>query len=157
MEILELFPRGINNYIVGGLLVGLGISLPFILRGLVAGASTFFTSSWSYVLQGSFFQSPSFISSRQWRLFLVAGLVTGGYIAGQIAGPGTGIPAITEISIWKLLLGGILIGIGTRMSQGCASGHGICGNANLQPSSFVATVTFLATAVVVAYTINTIT
>ncbi len=144
----SLFPLGINHYILGGLLVGVGIAIPFIFTGLVAGASTVFTSTWSFVNKGSFFQSPGFVATRHWRLALTAGLMTGGFVYIVLFNSGEAV--VTEIQPWRLLLGGIIIGIGTRMSGGCASGHGICGNAALEKVSLVATITFLVTAIVVA-------
>ena len=143
-----LFPLGIDHYVIGGLLVGIGISLAWLLSGLVAGASTIFTSSWSYILPGWFFQQEKFRRTRSWRITLALGLMTGGFLYYYFVAEKT--PTVTGIETWRLLLGGVIIGIGTRMSGGCASGHGICGNAALEKVSLVATVTFLITAIVVA-------
>jgi len=143
-----LFPNGTEQYIIGGLLVGIGIAIPFIFTGLIAGASTVFTSTWSYVLRGSFFQSDTFVDTRHWRLALIAGLATGGFIYAATLGYGTDFE--TTIEPWRLLAGGIIIGIGTRMSGGCASGHGVCGNASLEKVSLVATLTFLGVAILTA-------
>lgn len=146
----ELFPLGLNHYLLGGLLVGIGIAIPFVATGAVAGVSTFFTSVWSYVHPGSFFQSPWYLQSRGWRWFLIGGLLSGGvvYLLWQ------GVATPTTIEWWRLLLGGILVGIGTRMSGGCTSGHGICGIASLEKVSVVATVTFLAVAILVAHLVS---
>ncbi|MEZ4200519.1 MAG: YeeE/YedE thiosulfate transporter family protein [Candidatus Paceibacterota bacterium] len=143
-----VFPLGVSHYLIGGILVGLGISLPYLLTGIVPGVSTTFTSTWSYILRGSFFQTPGFVASRQWRLALVVGLMTGGLLYIWLFADGKAVS--TSIEGWRLFIGGILIGIGTRMSGGCASGHGICGNAALERVSLVATLTFLATAIAVA-------
>jgi hypothetical protein len=43
-----------------------------------------------------------------------------------------------------LVIGGLLVGFGTRMSGGCTSGHGLCGVARFQPGSLVATAVFFA-------------
>ena len=153
MDMIEtLFPIGMDHYVIGGLLVGVGISIPFIFTGLVAGVSTTFTSSWSYLLKGSFFNQQNFVSSRLWRLALVAGLMTGGLI--YIVFFNNTSPVVTQVESWRLLLGGIIIGIGTRMSGGGASGHGICGNASLEKVSFLATLIFLTVAVVVAHLVT---
>ncbi len=58
---------------------------------------------------------------------------------------------VTQIEWWRLLIGGMFVGIGARMSGGCTSGHGICGLAALEKVSLVATVTFLAVAIGVAH------
>lgn len=141
-----IFPLGVSQYLWGGLLVGVGIAIPFILTGTVAGVSTFFTSVWSYVHSGSFFQTEWYRASRGWRWYLIAGLFGGGMLYALWYGAATE----TAIEWWRLLLGGILVGIGTRMSGGCTSGHGICGIASLEKVSVVATVTFLVVAIAVA-------
>lgn len=148
----SLFPLGISHYIVGGAFVGLGIAIPFILTGLVAGVSTTFTSTWSYLCKGWFFQKENYISSRSWRIALLAGLMTGGFlyhvlVSGQWV-------VSTEVHAWRLFFGGMLIAIGARMSGGCTSGHAICGNAALEKVSFVATGVFLIVAIVVAHLVT---
>ena len=44
-----------------------------------------------------------------------------------------------------IILGGLLVGFGTRLGGGCTSGHGICGIGRLSTSSIIATVIFVAT------------
>jgi uncharacterized membrane protein YedE/YeeE len=48
-----------------------------------------------------------------------------------------------------LIAAGLLVGIGTRLAQGCTSVHGVCGLARLSPRSLAATATFMAVAVAV--------
>lgn len=142
----SLFPLGVQHYLLGGLLVGVGIAIPFIFTGTVAGVSTFFTSTWGYISKGSFFHTEWYRVSQGWRWFLIAGIVSGGIVYALWQGTATP----TGIEWWRLLIGGIFVGIGSRMSGGCTSGHGICGMASLEKVSLVATVTFLTTAIVVA-------
>lgn len=145
-----LFPIGVNHYILGGVLVGVGISFIYIMTGLISGVSTTFTSTWSFLLHGevSFFSREKFIASRWWRLSLVFGLVLGGLAYMFFINNGEA--TVTTLSLPRLFLGGILVGIGTRMAAGCPSGHGICGNAMLEKSSIVSTITFLAVGIIVA-------
>ena len=143
-----LFPYGMQHYLAGGILLGIGVSLVFVLTGLVTGMSTFFSSTWSYVSQLPFFQQDRFVSSRGWRLMLAIGLVLGGLIYLVTAGGGQ--PFQTAVSWWQLALGGFIAGFGARMSNGCTSGHGICGIASLQLPSILAVVTFLVTAMITA-------
>ena len=56
----------------------------------------------------------------------------------------------TAVSWWQLLLGGFIAGFGARVSNGCTSGHGICGLGSLQLPSLAAVCIFLGTAIVVA-------
>lgn len=141
-----LFPLGLSQYVIGGLLVGAGISSIYILTGRVAGASTVFTSSWSYVLSGAFFQGMS--GTRSWRIVLSVGFILGGFMYYLFIADG--MAAVTTLDPVRLFAGGILVGIGTRMAGGCASGHGICGNAAFEKDSFVATVTFLVVGIITA-------
>ena len=53
---LSLFPLGWQHYLLGGLLVGTGTALLFVLTGRIGGMSTVFSSTWSYVVQRPFFK-----------------------------------------------------------------------------------------------------
>jgi uncharacterized protein len=46
-----------------------------------------------------------------------------------------------------LVLGGLLVGFGTRMAGGCTSGHGLSGCGRLQPGSLLATACFFGSGV----------
>jgi uncharacterized membrane protein YedE/YeeE len=48
-------------------------------------------------------------------------------------------------------LGGLLVGFGTRIGNGCTSGHGVCGLARLSPRSFTAVMTFMIAAIVTVF------
>jgi uncharacterized membrane protein YedE/YeeE len=127
----EFFPQGYASYVIGGLLIGLAMSVLYLLTGLIGGMSTVFTSSWSYFSQAAYFSEPRFRSSRVWRLIYVIGLIIGGVV--------------------YLTMGGVLMGFGARLSNGCTAGHGICGLASLRLSSLLAVMIFLATAIAVAH------
>lgn len=150
MDIAALFPNGWSNYLVGGIFIGGAVSLLFILTGLIGGMSTVFTSTWSYVSRHSFFQQAKFTGSRVWRLYYAAGLILGTFIwmitLGSPQSPGVG--------VGFLLVGGFLVGFGARLSNGCTSGHGICGVASWQVPSILAVITFLATAIGTAHIIE---
>ena len=144
----SLFPHGWQHYLAGGLLIGAGTSLFFILLGRVAGMSTVFTSTWSFVSRRAYFHQPRFVDTRAWRLVFAAGLVLGALAWWAWLGPRGGVH--TALPAGQLLLGGVLVGFGARMSNGCTSGHGICGLSSLQLPSLVAVLTFMATAFVSA-------
>lgn len=141
-----LFPLGISQYVVGGLLVGFGIAIPFIVTGTVAAITTFYTSAWSYVTKAAFFNTDYYLASRSWRWYLVVGLIGGGVMYAYV----NGMAPTTDVSWWRLFFGGIFVGIGARMGKGCTSGHSICGIAALEKVSVFATVVFLITAIAVA-------
>lgn len=147
-SIAALFPLGWTHYLAGGLLIGAGVALLFVCTGLVGGMSTVFSSTWSYLVQRPFFQQERFTGSRAWRLVYAAGLVLGALV--WWLGFSDGTPGSTDIPAWQLLLGGVLVGYGARLGNGCTSGHGICGLGSLQLPSLGAVLTFMATAFVVA-------
>lgn len=144
----SLFPLGWQHYLLGGLLIGAGASLLFVLTGRIGGMSTVFSSSWSYVVQHRFFQQTRFVDSRGWRLVYAAGLILGAGI--WWLGWAGGAPQATAVPAWQLLLGGFFVGYGARLGNGCTSGHGICGLGSLQLPSLAAVLTFMATAFVTA-------
>lgn len=93
-------------------------------------------------------------------VFLIAVLLGGG-LAGWVGGQtwpnahlapefyrlfGTGLPATLV-----LFGGGLLVGLGTRLSGGCTSGHGLSGCGRLQPASLIATATFFGVAIGVSF------
>ena len=73
MTISSLFPHGWQHYLLGGVLIGAGTALLFVLTGRIGGMSTVFSSSWSFVVRRGFFQQARFIDSRGWRLVYAAG------------------------------------------------------------------------------------
>ncbi|MFB6137101.1 MAG: YeeE/YedE family protein [Halobacteriaceae archaeon] len=140
----EPFPRGVVPYLVGGLLVGLGVAAIYLATGIAAGASTFLESTLSYVSGARRFQQSRFVTSRDWRLVFTAGILTGGvlYAVAVQGGAWT-----TDVQWWRLLGGGVLVGAGTRLGKGCTSGHGVCGVGSLATASFANVATFLSVAV----------
>lgn len=139
----SLFPNGIAQYVIGGTLIGLGVALLYLTTGRPGGVSTFFSAAWSWLLDRPFFRQPTFMESRQWRLVYALGLLAGGIVYAAL-----GLPVLaSSMPVWKLVLGGLLIGFGSRLGGGCTSGHGICGMASLSSGSFVMVAVFLGTAI----------
>lgn len=145
---LSLFPLGWEHYLLGGLLIGAGVSALFVLTGWVGGMSTVFTSTWSYVSSKPFFQQSRFVDTRVWRLVFALGLILGAALWWVLLGPA--VPLHTNVPFWQLGLGGVLVGFGARLGNGCTSGHGICGLSSLQIPSLVAVLTFMATGFITA-------
>lgn len=54
-------------------------------------------------------------------------------------------------TVWRYVLAGVLVGVGTRLASGCTSGHGICGNARLSPRSLLATLLFMLSGFLTVY------
>lgn len=144
----SLFPLGWVHYLAGGLFIGLGVALLYVTTGRLAGMSSVFTSTWSFVSRRPFFQHARWLDSRVWRLQLALGLVLGGALWWAWLGPAE--PLSTAVPTWRLVLGGVVAGYGARLAGGCTSGHGICGLGSLKAPSLVAVLTFMATGFITA-------
>ncbi len=145
------FPNGTSHYLVGGLLIGAGVSLLYVFTGLMGGMSTVFSSCWSFVTKHRAFHSASLLNSRNWRLIYALGLLLGAWVCTQLFSIDT---PTTEVAWPWLLLGGFIAGFGARLGNGCTSGHGICGMASLSLPSLLAVLVFLTTAIVTAHLVS---
>jgi hypothetical protein len=119
---------------IGGALIGLATALLMLLTGRIAGISGIF---------GGLLHS----GDRGWRIAFIAGLIAAPLLAA-LAGRLPPIPAMPA-SLVVVAIGGLLVGIGTRMGGGCTSGHGVCGVARLSTRSIAATAMFMLVAIVV--------
>ena len=117
--------------LVGGSLIGLAAVWLYLSLGRVAGISG--------IAANALLRSKENL----WPLMFVIGLGAGGWLAYSFIGERPAMNLSGEHSLW-LIIGGLLVGFGTRMGSGCTSGHGVCGMARLSKRSFVATLSFLA-------------
>jgi len=144
LTIEALFPNGVAHYAAGGLLIGLGVAVIYASTGIIAGASTFLESTLSYVSSVPRLNRPSYVASRDWRVVFTLGIVGGAAIYALTLGPGGW---TTDVQWWRLLVGGVLVGIGTRLGKGCTSGHGVCGVGSGSNTSILNVATFMAFAI----------
>ena len=121
---------------IGGALIGLSAALLMLLNGRIAGVTGIFAGL--IEPQGN---------DRAWRAAFVVGLVAAPLSAALI-GYTVPIPQMPTSTI-TIAVAGLLVGFGTRLSNGCTSGHGICGIARLSPRSIVATAIFMTAAIIV--------
>ncbi|WJR77073.1 YeeE/YedE thiosulfate transporter family protein [Bradyrhizobium sp. NP1] len=121
--------------LLGGALIGLAAASLMLLTGRMAGISGIFGSLVSL--------APS---NRDWRLAFVAGLIAAPLLAA-LAGAPLPRPAING-NIILVAAAGLLVGFGSRLGNGCTSGHGVCGFARLSTRSIVATMIFMGTAII---------
>jgi len=126
--------------LVGGVLIGLATAAMLVLQGRVAGVSG---------IVGELVERSD--GQNRWRFAFVAGLVVGGLLLQRLLPASLGVPVSSGA---LLVVAGLLVGFGTRMSGGCTSGHGVCGNARLAPRSIVATLTFMGVAMVVTFVLR---
>lgn len=137
-----MFPLGLTPYVIGGIIIGIAVSMVYILTGTHATQSSFFTSTLSYFVKRPFFQRESYLLTREWRLYFAAGVILGALVYTVTVSP-EGF-WVSSVPIWRFVLGGFLVGFGTRLSRGCTSGHGISGLASLSTTSLYAVITFIA-------------
>lgn len=143
-----MFPLGIFPYIVGGILIGIGVSYIYITTGLHATQSSFFSSTLSYFSKRPYFQQKQYLNSRGWRTTFALGVILGAFIYTITLSPEGFFT--TSVQWWRLALGGFLVGFGTRLSKGCTSGHGISGLGSLSTTSLYAVITFLVVGILIA-------
>jgi len=121
---------------IGGTLIGFSAVLLMMLNGRIAGVTGVFAG----------LIDPAG-GDRAWRVTFIAGLIAAPLSAALfgLAFPLPQMPA----SLTVVAVAGLLVGFGTRLSNGCTSGHGVCGIARLSPRSIAATAIFMAAAIVV--------
>ena len=117
--------------IAGGLLIGSAAGMLLILSGRIAGVSGMAARAlWIADKGPPWLQAVGFLLGLQVGVFIVA-------LAANVR----------EVTITSspvtLIAGGLLVGFGTRLGNGCTSGHGVCGLARLSPRSIAATATFM--------------
>lgn len=125
--------------LAGGLLIGSAAALLLLLSGRIAGVSGMAAAATRIADGGPPWpQAASF----------VVGLPIGAWIvASFVRAPDI---AVTS-SVPLLIAAGLLVGIGTRIGNGCTSGHGVCGIARLSPRSIAATLTFMASGIATVF------
>lgn len=128
--------------LLGGLLIGAGATLLLAVNGRIAGVSG---------ILGGLLERPG-PGDAAWRTLFLGGLVLGA-LAWRLAAP-TGQTIAIDASLPVLVVGGLCVGLGTRIGGGCTSGHGVCGIARLSPRSIAATLTFMLSAAVTVFLVR---
>lgn len=116
--------------IIGGVLIGISVSLMLILNGRVTGISG--------IISGLLKPVKGDVS---WRVFFILGLLAGGIILKFYFPESFEIK--TNFHLSEFILGGFLVGFGTLLGNGCTSGHGVCGISRFSLRSIAATMTFI--------------
>jgi uncharacterized protein len=83
------------------------------------------------------------------RLAFILGIVVAPLVV--LLATGTAPAPTIEAGPALLVLAGLLVGFGSVWGNGCTSGHGVCGLSRLSVRSLVATLTFMATAMVTVF------
>jgi uncharacterized membrane protein YedE/YeeE len=127
--------------LIGGALIGLSAGLLWIVNGRIAGIAG---------ILGNI--APVRENEVAWRVVFLGALAVGAGLAWHF-GP-TVVPTLTIFTptqstpLGLLVVAGVLVGVGTRLGNGCTSGHGVCGLARLSPRSLAAVITFMLLGVV---------
>jgi uncharacterized membrane protein YedE/YeeE len=118
--------------LIGGSIIGLGVTILVLFKGRIAGISG---------ILGALMQFKNTPKDHYlWRILFLIGLLSSSLIYSLFFR----LPNIQiDANIMMLILAGLLVGFGTRMGSGCTSGHGICGLGRLSPRSLVATLSFM--------------
>jgi uncharacterized membrane protein YedE/YeeE len=126
---------------LGGLLLGAASSLLFAANGRILGIS------------GIVGEIPMTTGAdRSWRLVFLAGLFSGALAILALDRPA--LAFASEQTVPVALAAGALVGFGTRLGNGCTSGHGLCGIARLSRRSIVATMVFMATGALTVFIVR---
>ncbi len=117
---------------IGGLLIGLAAAIMLLGLGRIAGVSGLAARATGIADTGA---------PRNVAIAFVFGLPLGAFLIARALGA---VQVSFPETIWPLVIGGLLVGYGTRLGSGCTSGHGVCGLSRLSPRSMVATAMFMA-------------
>ena len=120
----------------GGSLIGFAAFLFFAFNGRIAGISS--------ISSGVINKNENRIDN----ILFLLGLIIGPIIYSLT---GNEIVSVLTNSIPLLIIGGLLVGVGTKIGNGCTSGHGVCGISRFSLRSIIATVTFIITGVITVF------
>lgn len=129
--------------LLGGILLGLTVSLMLLVRGQILGCSGMLFRLWDF----------STLRIQKDKLAFISGLILSGLIFNfieQVPNP----QSLFETSTWLLFLGGVLVGSGTFLGNGCTSGHGLCGMALMRKRSITAVLIFFSVAILTSWLIH---
>jgi uncharacterized membrane protein YedE/YeeE len=136
-----LEPGTIPAALLGGSLIGAAAALMLILNGSILGVSG--------IAAGII---APFSSERLARALFIAGMLAGGVLAGGLWPQA--LPGAISHNLPLLLAAGFAVGFGTRLANGCTSGHGVCGISRLSPRSLVATLVFMLVAMLTVFVVR---
>ena len=127
-----------GSALLGGALIGLAAAVLVIANGRVMGISGILGGLLSTVKE-----------EVAWRVAFLVGLVVGVMVAVRLHAPAS---QVALDASWPVLVaGGVAVGFGTRLGNGCTSGHGVCGIARGSPRSLAATGVFFAVALATVF------
>lgn len=129
---IDAFPNAMPvQGLIGGLMIGLAAALMLLGLGRIAGVSGLAARATGLADTGA---------PRSVAIAFIIGLPLGALVVSLLTGEVT---TNFPTSQWPLIIGGLLVGFGTRLGSGCTSGHGVCGMSRLSRRSITATLVFM--------------
>ncbi len=116
---------------LGGLMIGIAAAIMLLGLGRIAGVSGLAARATGLAESGA---------PRSVAIAFIVGLPLGALVVSLLTG---GVATTFPSSPVPLIVGGLLVGFGTRLGSGCTSGHGVCGMSRLSPRSIMATAVFM--------------
>ena len=129
--------------LIGGLLLGLASAVFILINGRILGISG--------ILGGLL---PPKVGDISWRVAFLLGMLAAPTVFMTLAPAGFASEPRIDAGFWKVIVAGLLVGIGTRYASGCTSGHGVCGLSRLSPRSLVATLSFMGAGFFIVYIVR---
>lgn len=127
--------------LIGGFMIGLAAVWLAWANGRIAGISGILGHVVELVVQQK--REPF-----GWRIAFLVGLVGAPVVWMSFAALP---PSLQQTGSMGLVIGGLLVGLGTRYANGCTSGHGICGLSRFSLRSLIAVCSFMGSAVITVY------
>ena len=124
----------------GGLLIGIAVILFFVSTGRLAGVSS--------IVNNTLTNTTNWLSN----FLFIIGLVLGPIVYAFILNKDITFSVISSQPL--IIIGGFLVGLGTKIGSGCTSGHGICGISRFSFRSILATLTFMIAAMVTVFALK---
>ncbi len=131
--------------LIGGLIIGSAGAVYLLGNGRIMGASGIIGSLIDGTARTAWVERALFVAA----VVIAPALLI--FVSGR--------PAETNLTgnLGLVLIGGVLVGVGTRMGNGCTSGHGVCGISRLAPRGIVATLVYIFAGVVTVATLRALT
>lgn len=114
----------------GGVLIGLAATIYLLVNGRIMGASG--------IVGGLIDGSARSVAPE--RIAFLAGLIA---VPGLIVVINGGASTYITENLGQVIIAGLLVGVGTRLANGCTSGHGVCGISRLSPRGMFATFLYI--------------
>lgn len=123
--------------LLGGILIGISATILLAFDGRIAGIS------------GMINGALEFTAQQNWRWYFLGGMLIGGFLYEYLL-PLPSTPQ-SNFNLGAMIIGGLLVGFGTRIGNGCTSGHGVCGLGRLSMRSLVAVISFMTSAIITVF------